>query len=277
MGAAARVSRTPDGRMSLVEHLYELRGRLGKSLIAIAVGIVVVFFLWEPLFTFLRQPYCRTGAGARSCDLYALGIFDQFKVRLRVASIGGVVAAAPVWLYQLGAFITPALHRKEKRYAAGFLGSSLVLFAVGAFFAYITLDKGLDFLLGVGGHGITVLPSISSYLNFVTLTLLAFGVAFEFPVVILFLHVAGVLPVSRLVAWRRGMIVFLAVFAAVVTPSTDPYSFLFMWVPLCLLYEVCIAVARLRERGRRRDGEQGGHEQLGDDETLYVDNTPTKL
>jgi sec-independent protein translocase protein TatC len=263
--------------MSLVEHLFELRNRLGKSALAILLAMIVVFWLYQPVYDFLREPYCRTLPTNEKCNLYVLDVFGQFKVRLRIAGIGGVVAAAPVWLYQLGAFITPALHRKEKRYAAAFLASSLVLFSLGTVFAYLTIDKGLKFLLTVGGDGVVNLTGLQSYLSFVTLTLLAFGVAFLFPVVVVFLNVLGVLSVDRLVRMRRGMIVFLAFFTAVITPSQDPFTFLVMAVPLWVLYEVCILIARLRQRSARRRREAEGEEDLADDEPSYVDTTPSPL
>jgi sec-independent protein translocase protein TatC len=264
--------------MSLVEHLRELRYRLGISAIAVLLAMVVVFFLWQPLFDFLKQPYCHTSAGARQhCDLIALGIFDQFKVRLRVAAIGGGVIAAPVWLYQIGAFITPALHRKEKRYAAGFLGASLILFAVGAVFAYLTIAQGLDFLLRIGGNGVVTLTSIQSYLSFVTLCLLAFGVAFEFPVVVMFLNFVGVFPVELMRRWRRGMIVAVFAAAAVITPSQDPFTFVIMAVPICLLYEVCIIVARLRQRSARRRRQAEGLTAVPDDVASPLDLAPERL
>ncbi len=250
--------------MPLVEHLQELRTRLGRGLLAVTVGVVLAFFFWEPILTFLRQPYCRS-VGRGSCQLYAFGPLEQFTIRLKVSSIAGVVLSAPLWLYQLGAFITPALHRKEKRYAAAFLVSSSVLFGIGCVVAYETLDKGLDFLLNVGGNGVITLPSLKAYLNFVTLTLLAFGVAFLFPVVIVFFNVVGVLSGDRMRAWRRPMIVGIAFFAAVITPSTDPYTFTFMAIPLYLLYEVCIVVARVRERAQRRRRARDPVAQLDDD------------
>ena len=251
--------------MSLVEHLVELRNRAARALLAVLVCVVVVFVFWEPVYDFLREPYCRTDAGAEDCDLVALGIFDQFKVRLRVAFIGGTVLAAPVWLYQLGAFITPALHRREKKYAAGFLAASLLLFLVGTVFAYLTVDRGLDFLLEVGGGDITTLVSIQSYLSFLTLCLLAFGIAFEFPVVVLFLHFVGLFPAARMRAVRRGMIVGIFAASALITPSQDPFTFCFMAIPLYLLYEACIVVARLRERRHKGSGED--YSGLADDET----------
>ncbi|MDP9497094.1 MAG: twin-arginine translocase subunit TatC [Actinomycetota bacterium] len=237
--------------MPLVEHLRELRRRLGLGLLGITVGVVVAFVFWEPVLGFLRQPYCDV-VGDDRCQLYAFGPLDQFAIRIKVSSIAGIVLSAPFWLYQIGAFITPALHRHEKRWAASFLVVSGVLFGVGVTCAYLTLSKGLAFLLGVGGSSVETLTSLKSYLNFVSLTLLAFGIAFLFPVVVLFLHLVGVLPAARMRAWRRGMLVAIAVATAVITPSTDPYSFLAMGVPLYLLYEVCIVAARLHERAVRR-------------------------
>lgn len=267
-----------DGRMPLVEHLRELRTRLGRGLLAITVGIVAAFFFWEPILEFLRSPYCRSSAaGAKDCQLYAFGPLEAFAIRLKVSSIAGVVLTSPVWLYQLGAFITPALHRKEKRYAAAFLVSGTLLFAVGCFFAYITLDKGLEFLLSVGGDGVITLPSLRSYLNFVTLTLLAFGIAFLFPVVLVFLNVAGVLPSDKMRRWRRGMIVGIAFAAAVLTPSTDPYTFSFMAVPLYGLYEVCIVIARVRERALRRRHALDPAHQVDDDTPSYLPPAPSSL
>ena len=264
-----------DARMPLVEHLRELRGRLGKGLLFITVGIVVSFFFWEPILAVLQQPYCQA-VDDGACGLYTFGPLEAFAIRLKVSSIAGVVLTAPLWLYQIGAFITPALHRKEKRYAASFLLAGTVLFAAGCALAYVTLDKGLQFLLTVGGDGVVALTGLKSYLNFVTLTLLAFGIGFLFPVFVVFLNVAGVLPLERMRAWRRGMVVGIAAAAAVLTPSTDPYSFLAMAVPLYGLYEVCILVARLRERALRRRRVVEGPEP-DDDTPSYVDPRPSPL
>ena len=274
--------------MALIEHLRELRNRLGISLLALAVCVVVAFFLREQVFDLIKRPYCQTNVAqealARSgdqCQLYAFGPFEQFSVSLRVSFIAGILASSPVWLYQLGAFITPALHRKERRYAAAFLGAALLLFSTGCVFAYFTISRGLEFLLNVGGDGIVTLPSIQSYLSFVTLTLLAFGIAFLFPVVVLFLNVVGIFPAAVMRRWRRGMVVGIAVASAVLTPSQDPFTFMAMALPLYGLYEGCILIARLRERAsrRRRAVEPGAQalERLGDDETSYVEDRPSPL
>jgi sec-independent protein translocase protein TatC len=156
-----------------------------------------------------------------------------------------------------------------------------VLFSTGTVFAYFTISRGLQFLLTFGGDGIVTLPSIQSYLSFVTLTLLGFGVAFLFPVIVLFLNFVGLFPSSRMRSWRRGMIVAIAVAAAVLTPSQDPFTFMAMAGPLYVLYEGCILVARLRERAqrRRRAVEPGAQEleRLPDDATSYVDDRPSGL
>jgi sec-independent protein translocase protein TatC len=275
--------------MALVEHLRELRNRLTWSLLALAVCVVVALIFREEVFDLLKRPYCQTEvaqaasrASGNQCELFAFGTFEQFSVSLRIALIAGAVASAPVWLYQLGAFITPALHRHEKRYAAAFLGAALLLFSTGTVFAYLTISRGLQFLLSFGGEGIVTLPSIQSYLSFVTLTLVAFGVAFLFPVIVLFLNLVGVFPSARMRAWRRGMIVGIAVASAVLTPSQDPFTFMAMALPLYALYEACIIISRVRERTirrRRRLAEPGAQELelLGDDEASVVDEEPSAL
>ena len=261
--------------MALADHLRELRNRLGISILAFGIGAVVAFIFWRPIFDFLRQPYCSTGQGQKNCNLFALGIFDQFLVRMKVSFIAGAVLSSPVWLYQLGAFITPALHRREKKYAAAFLGASLVLFAIGCAFAYFTISRGLNFLLSVGGGDVTTLLSIQSYLSFVTLMLLAFGVAFLFPVVVSFLNITGILSTDRMRSSRRGMIFGIFAFSAVITPSQDPFTFMAMAIPLCVLYEGCIVIGRLRDRTRRRAISTDPLAQLSDDEASYVDPSPS--
>ena len=264
--------------MSLAEHLYELRNRLAKSLLAIGVGMALVgLVFYQPVFDLLREPYCRTSDAGESCNLYVRDIFTQFAVRLKVAGIGGTVLAAPVWLYQLGAFITPALHRRERRYAAGFLAGSLVLFGLGVTFAYLTLDKGLEFLLHVGGDGLVALPDLKSYLSFVTLTLLAFGTAFLFPVVLVFLNLTGALSAKKMGGMWRGMLVGIAFVSAVLTPSTDPITFVAMALPVSFLYAVCVGIAWVVDRGRRLRREKDPTSGLGDDEASYVDPRPSRL
>lgn len=264
--------------MSLAEHIHELRNRLAWCLLAVGLGMVVVGTVaYQPVFDFLREPFCRTDVAGKACNLYVRDIFAQFTVRLRVAGIGGVVLAAPVWLYHLGAFITPALHRKEKRYAGAFLVAGLALFGTGVLFAYLTMDRGLQFLLTVGGDGLVTLPDLQSYLRFVTLTLLAFGVAFLFPLVLVFLNLVGALSAARMRGMWRGMVVGIAFASAVLTPSTDPFTFLAMALPLCVLYALCVGIAAVVDRGRRRRRGADPLAELGDDETSPLDSSPSPL
>ncbi len=261
--------------MALAEHLRELRNRLGISLLGLFVGVVVAFVLWEPIYAFLSQPYCGTKQGQDNCDLFAFGIFDQFLVRLKVSFIAGSVLTAPLWLYQLGAFITPALHRREKKYAAAFLAVSLVLFGIGCVFAYLTVSRGLDFLLSIGGGDVLTLLSIQSYLSFVTLMLLAFGIAFLFPVVVTFLNLTGILSTDRMRSSRRGVVFGIWATSALITPSQDPFTFMAMAIPLCVLYEGCILIGRVRDRTRRRTLAADPIAQLDDDATSVLDATPS--
>lgn len=263
--------------MPLVEHLRELRNRLGWSLLTVAVCVVVAFIFWQPIFDFLRAPYARTDQGRADSSLYQFSPFEGFSVRLRVSFLAGMVAAAPVWLYHLGAFITPALHRKERRYAVSFLAASLLLFAAGAVLAYLTVSQGLEFLLDVGGEGLEQQLRIGEYLSFITLTLLAFGVAFEFPVVVVFLNVVGVFSSATMRSWRRGMIVGLFAFAAVITPSQDPIGMSILAATLYLLYELCIVIARLRDRAARRRRARDPIASLADDTPSYVDPRPSAI
>jgi sec-independent protein translocase protein TatC len=242
--------------MTLVEHLLELRYRVVLSVLALVVGIGVAYALWEPIFAFLRSPYCGTAQGERSCNLYALGVFDQFTVRMRVAIIGGAVLSSPVWIFHVGRFLTPALHRKERRYALGFMASGLVLFTAGVAIAYVTVARGLELFLQVGGSHVVPILTVQSYLSFVTVMMLACGAAFQFPLVVMFLNVTGLLSADRMRRSRRGVLFGTFLVAAVVVPTTDPFTFLAMALPLSLLYEVCIVLARIREKragSRRRE------------------------
>ncbi|MHB8340084.1 MAG: twin-arginine translocase subunit TatC [Mycobacteriales bacterium] len=239
--------------MSLVEHLQELRSRLAKALLAIFAGAIVGFIFFHPIFRLLEHPYCRLPQHDRAltgCKLIFTGPLDAFIVRVKVAAIGGVVLASPVWLYQLWGFITPALRRHERRFALSFVLSSLVLFAGGATLAFLTLNKALGFLLSFGGSGLQSLLDINRYLAYVQAMLFIFGVSFELPLVLVMLNLAGVLPAARLRKWRRWAIFLIFAFAAVATPSQDALTMLALAVPMTVLYEAAVVVARIHDRRR---------------------------
>ena len=233
--------------MPILDHLGELRRRIFISLAAVVVGGIVAFYFSNDIIEFLVE-YYKNASKNDHATLIFLGPVDGFVLRLKVATYGGIVLALPVWLYQLWRFVTPGLNPKEKRYAIPFVISAIVLFALGALVAFLTLEPALKFLIEVGGPSQTATFSSDKYITLVSLMIVAFGASFEFPVVLVFLLLARVLRVEQLQRARRAAIVGIFLFAAVITPSQDPYSLFFMAIPMCLFYEGAIIIGRLLRR-----------------------------
>jgi sec-independent protein translocase protein TatC len=243
-----RRRRPTDGRMTLVEHLTELRYRLIVSLVAVAAGAVVAFAFYGSILEVLLDPYCEILPPGRDCTLVIRDPLEGFATRLRVSGWSGLVLASPVVLWQLWRFVTPGLHPNEKRYAIPFVATSIVLFLCGGALALATFPRALDFLVSVGGPDIDTLFSPAPYLRLVILMMVAFGLAFELPVVLVFLQLAGVVSSRRLASWRRYAVVVVFVVAAVITPSQDPWTLLAMALPMTLFYEGAILVGRVLKR-----------------------------
>jgi sec-independent protein translocase protein TatC len=241
------VARTQDARMTVVEHLTELRRRMIICLVAVAASAVIVYFFSLDVIDFLVNYYRDATDGERDALIFT-GPLDAFTTRLKVATYGGLVLASPVVLWQLWRFITPGLHPSEKRYAVPFLCASIALFALGAFVAMRTLEPALGFLIGQGGAELQPLLTADKYLTLVSLMILAFGIAFEFPVVLVFLLIARVITTGQLSRSRRWAILGITIFAAVITPSQDPYSMLLMAVPMYLFYELSIILGKILKR-----------------------------
>ncbi|HVM05200.1 MAG TPA: twin-arginine translocase subunit TatC [Acidimicrobiales bacterium] len=231
--------------MPVVAHLTELRNRLIVSVAALAVGAVVGFALYDPILRWLLGPYV-TVTGTST--LFITDPLEGFSTRLKVSGYTGVVLAMPVVLWQLWRFVTPGLHRRERRLAVPFVSSAVGLFVLGAGLAFWTLPKALEFLVEIGGENLETIFSPGKYLGLVTFMMLAFGLAFEFPVVLLFLQLARILPSRRLRDWRRPVAVGIFVFVAIVTPSQDPYSLFALAVPMYAFYELSIVAGRLLKR-----------------------------
>jgi sec-independent protein translocase protein TatC len=244
------------GQMTLIEHLRELRHRLILCLWALAVGAVGGFFLYEPAMRLIQAPYCdflrenpdKAPFESAGCMLVFLGAIDGFLITVKVVVFLALVIALPIVLYQLWAFIVPGLTERERRWAIPFVSMSVLLFLMGGAIAYLTLPKALGFLLGVGGDFVNPLLTVDKYVGFVIFTILAFGLGFEFPILLISLTAAGVLSTDTMRKHRRYVILGLAIFAAVITPSPDPISMLALLIPLTLFYEGAIIVSRLLKR-----------------------------
>lgn len=241
--------------MTLLEHLDELRRRLIVSMVAIAAAAVVGWFLYGPVLRLLLNPYCdylrslppKLRAGTR-CTLYFMGPLEPMIVKLKIVAFLAILLALPVLLYQLWAFIVPGLTAKERKMGIPFVAASVILFVLGGSFAYYTLPRGLKFLLGFAGPDFTGLLNGERFVTFVLLVALAFGISFEFPILLIFLELVGVLSTERLRHWRRFSLLAIAIFAAVITPSSDPYTMLALTIPMYVFYEAAIIVGRLLKR-----------------------------
>lgn len=247
--------KTPDDRMTLTQHLAELRARIIRSMLAIVVGIIIVLAFYDPVLRFLLRPYNRlcTRRGAEFCvaQLQSLGPLEAFSTRLSISTYGGIILALPVLMWQIWRFIVPALHAKEKRYAVPFVVCSVLLFLLGGLIAYWTLDKALEFLISWGGSEVRANFQVSKYISLVGLMIAAFGIAFEFPVLLVFLQLVGVLtPQTLLKGWRYAIMIIFVI-AAVITPSGDPYSMMALAIPMTIFYLVSVGLGLIFQRRKR--------------------------
>lgn len=239
--------------MSLLDHLAELRHRVVIIVLAVAAGSIIGWFLYEPVFRLMTNSYCTYMTAHpdlavdpnEPCRLAYTTILEPFSIKLKITIFLGVAIALPVVIWQIWRFITPGLNPNERRYVVPFTVASVVLFALGALFAIITMPRALNFLLGFAGTTrIVAVLRIGSYLSFFVWMIVAFGASFEFPIVLLSLVVAGVLTSAKLRAWRRYAVLVIAIVAAVITPSQDWFTMTMMMVPLLIFYELSILVAR---------------------------------
>jgi sec-independent protein translocase protein TatC len=239
--------------MTLFEHLAELRNRLIVSMIAVIVTTVVAWFFYDAAINFMRGPYCtfvhtHRAKSFSGCQLFTTGPLEGFTTRLKVCAYAGVALAAPVLFWELWRFITPGLKKNEKKYVVPFVSAATVLFALGVATAILIFPKALTWLIDVSGSGVQPLFSPTSYFTLYVAMCVIFGAIFMYPLILISLEMTGVVPSAKWRKWRRPAIIIIAIVAAVVTPSSDPFSFAAMALPMYLFYEGSIVVGRVLKK-----------------------------
>lgn len=267
-----------EGRMPLGDHLRELRNRLFVAVIAVLVLSIVGWIIFDPVMKLLTDPACRIHIhgiakgriqGCESGVLTMTGVLAGLSFHFKIAFIVGVILAAPVWSYQIWAFIAPGLYKKEKKYGLGFAGAAVPLFLLGVALCYWMLPKALNILLSFVPDSFAAQLPADQYLDFLIRMFLVFGLSFELPVLLVALNFIGVLSGKRLVKWWRGAIVIIFVFAAIATPTGDPFTMCALALPISVLYIVATLVALANDKRRERANPDHA---LDDDEASSIDD-----
>src|SRR5450756_2210868 len=274
--AILRRKRSPDGRMSLGDHLRELRRRIVIAASAIVVGSVLGWFEYDSLFTQLMAPLRKLEAERGGLvNINFGGITQPFTVQLQVAMFVGVIVASPVWLFQVWGFIVPGLTKREKRITVAFIGAAVPLFLLGCLFATIAVPRAIEVLIGFTPKGAANLPDAALYLTFVTRFILAFGLAFLLPVFLVGLNAAHVLPARIMLKGWRIAVLLIFLFAAMMTPTPDAWTMLVLALPMVGFFFAAVGVATLLDRRRaRREPEWA---KVPDDEASPLDDEASPL
>ncbi|TIC86670.1 twin-arginine translocase subunit TatC [Nocardioides sp. GY 10127] len=246
--------------MALSDHLRELRARVLRVTLTLIVAVVVALFFFDQLYAFVYGPYEQAQAAlpAGTSIATTTGAGGGLMLYLKLCGFAALVVTSPVWLYQVWAFILPGLHPHERKWTRVFAAVATPLFAVGLVLGYVTLPKGLEILIGFNPEGIVNINDFNDYLQFFTRTLLVFGIAFEIPVFVVLLNLAGIVKGKQLGQYRSWIIVGVFVFAAAATPSSDPFTMSFMAVPMVALFLVAEVIARFNDRRRERKKPNAG-------------------
>jgi sec-independent protein translocase protein TatC len=257
----------PDGRMALTDHLREFRARLVRSVLVLIVAFVAALFFYDPLLDFISKPYYDAVATLKNevdAELVATGIGAGLLLQLKLCGVAAIVVSAPYWIYQIWAFILPGLHPQERKWSRVVACIAGPLFFMGVALGYYILPKGIQVLIDFVPTDVTSLVDFGAYFSFVTRMLLIFGIAMEIPFFVILLNLAGVVSGKTLGRYRPWIVIGVFVFAAIATPSTDPFSMLMLAIPLQILFIVAEIVARLVDRARGRGADST--DQWDDDE-----------
>jgi sec-independent protein translocase protein TatC len=257
----------PDGRMALTDHLREFRARLIRSMLVLVVAFIVMLYFYDPLLDFISKPYYDAVATLKNevdAELVATGIGAGLLLQLKLCGVAAIVVSAPYWIYQIWAFILPGLHPQERKWSRVVAAIAGPLFFAGVALGYYILPKGIQVLIDFVPTDVTSLVDFGAYFSFVTRMLLIFGIAMEIPFFVILLNLAGVVSGKTLGRYRPWIVIGVFVFAAIATPSTDPFSMLMLAIPLQILFIVAEIVARLVDRARGRGADST--DQWDDDE-----------
>ncbi|WP_163506212.1 twin-arginine translocase subunit TatC [Fodinicola acaciae] len=262
-----------------MEHLIELRTRLFRAVIGILVGTVASFFFSKEIINFLEQPYCQAqmSVGKMCQPLQQLQVTDYLVTQLKFGLYVGLIISAPIWLYQLWSFITPGLHKHERRWAYSFVAVATPLFVAGAVLAYFVIARGLEFLLAFGGGtGVVANLELKGYMDFITGMMVLFGCGFEFPLIVVMLNFAGLVSARRLLSWWRVSVFLMFLFAAIVTPTPDPFGMTALAIPMVSLYFLAVGVAFVHDRRKaRRSSAMYGN--VSDDEASVIETSVEEI
>jgi sec-independent protein translocase protein TatC len=263
--AALRRRRKTDGRMSLGDHLRELRRRFVIAAVAIAIGSVLGWLEYDRLFIAIMAPLRKVAAERHGLvNINFGGITQPFTVQLQVAIFVGIIVASPIWLYQVWGFIVPGLTKREKRTTVAFIGAAVPLFLLGCFLATLAVQRAVEVLLGFTPQGAVNLPDAALYLTFVTRFILAFGLAFLLPVFLVGLNVAHVLPARIMLKGWRIAVLLIFVFSAMMTPTPDAWTMLALAFPMIGLFYAAVGVATILDK--RRKSREPEWAKVADDE-----------
>lgn len=246
--------------MALSDHLRELRARILKISLVVVLGLAVSLVFFDQLFDLVYGPYEQAQSQLPNGTTVPTtsGAGAGLLLYLKLCGLASVVLTSPIWLYQIWAFILPGLHAKERRWSRVFAAIAGPLFLAGILLGYVTLPKGLEILIGFTPEGLTNLVEFNDYLSFFSRTLLVFGIAFEIPLFVVLLNLAGVVSGKALGAHRPWIVVGVFVFAAVATPSADPFTMTLMAVPMVVLFLVSEVIARYNDRRKAKRNPYAG-------------------
>ena len=242
----------PTGEMPLREHLTELRNRVIKAGVAVLLGMVVGFLIYQPVMAELFRPVNELSRDGRISAIAYDTVASPFDLMLKVSLFIGLIVSSPVWLYQIWAFIVPGLKKAEKKYALGFIAAAVPLFLLGMGLGWFVMPQAVQFFVGFTPEGGATLPTASVYISFVTRLYLAFGVAMVLPVLLVGLNMLGVLPGRTIVKHWRITVFLIMLIAAIAAPGADAISMVYMAVPLVLLFGVAIALCLWGDRRRAK-------------------------